>query len=86
MSQDLVEPDRFEDLLSRLEVIVERLESSELSLEEAMDAYQEGVKLAQTGHARLTEAERRIEILSRGGQREEADPDRVMDGGAPVND
>ena len=57
----------FEDLLTRLEGIVGQLESAELSLEDALSAYQEGVKLARQGHAQLERAERRLEALGRDG-------------------
>jgi exodeoxyribonuclease VII small subunit len=54
----------FELLLSRLEEIVGRLENSDLSLEDAIEAYKEGVSLAKDGHARLAEAERVIEEVT----------------------
>lgn len=57
----------FESLVERLENIVEQLESEELSLEDAIDAYREGVSLAREGHGRLTEAERKIEEVTREG-------------------
>lgn len=57
----------FEDLLARLEGIVGQLETAELSLEDALSAYQEGVRLARQGHARLEDAERKLEALARDG-------------------
>jgi len=57
--------ERFEDLLKRLEQRVQALESGDLDLEAALEAYEEGVKLARECHRRLDEAERRIEILRR---------------------
>ena len=62
------EEPRFEHLVTRLEEIVARLESDELSLEDALDAYQEGIQLARAGHARLAEAERRIEEVTQQGR------------------
>lgn len=53
----------FESMIGRLEALVDRLENEELSLEEALAAYQEGVRLARAGHARLGAAERRLEEL-----------------------
>ena len=58
--------ERFEDLLKRLEQRVEALESDDLDLEAALEAYEDGVRLARECHRRLDEAERRIEILRRG--------------------
>ncbi len=57
---------KFEDLLLKLEKIVEKLEKGELSLEESLSAYEEGIKLSKICLKRLDEAERRIEILTRG--------------------
>ena len=53
----------FEDILGRLGVVVERLESGELPLEESLKLFEEGVRLSRSGSARLDEAERRIERL-----------------------
>jgi exodeoxyribonuclease VII small subunit len=69
---------RFEQLIDRLEEIVEQLESNELSLEEAIDAYQEGVEIAKDGHERLAAAERRIEELTRSGDKKTVDPEEVL--------
>ena len=65
-------PKRFEEILERLEGLVGRLESGELSLEESLEAYEHGVRLAQAGTERLDEAERRLEVLS--GQLREGEP------------
>jgi exodeoxyribonuclease VII small subunit len=69
----------FEHLLKRLEGLVERLESNELSLEEAIDAYQAGVALAREGHSRLSEAERRIEEVTRSGDTRPVDADKILE-------
>ena len=53
----------FESSLSELEQIVERLESGELSLDDSLELFEKGVKLARECRSRLQEAERRIEIL-----------------------
>jgi exodeoxyribonuclease VII small subunit len=53
----------FESALARLEAIVERLESGDLPLEEALAAFEEGVALSRRCTAELEAAERRIEIL-----------------------
>ena len=60
----MAETKSFEQILERLEGIVGRLESSDLSLEDAIEAYKEGVSLAKDGHARLSQAERIIEEVS----------------------
>ena len=56
---------RFEEGMAALEGLVARLESGELSLEDALQVFEEGVALVRRLNQRLTEAERRIEILSR---------------------
>ena len=53
----------FEEILSRLSTVVERLESGELPLEESLTLFEEGVRLSRFGAARLDEAERRVERL-----------------------
>ncbi len=55
----------FEEGMATLEAIVSRLESGELSLEEALRAFEQGIGLARVLDQKLTETERRIEILTR---------------------
>jgi exodeoxyribonuclease VII small subunit len=57
------EPARFEDALKRLEEIVSRLERGELTLEESLALYEEGIKLSRFCHTKLEEAEAKIELL-----------------------
>ena len=56
-------PLEFEASMKRLETIVEELESGELTLEDSIARYEEGVKLSRGLTARLDEAEKRIERL-----------------------
>lgn len=56
------EPD-FENTLKQLEEIVSRLENNDLSLEEALKDFEQGIKLAQLGQERLQQAEQHIQIL-----------------------
>lgn len=60
----------FEKSLARLEEVVKRLESAELSLDEAMKLFEEGVTLSRQCQKQLEEAEGRVEILLKkaGGQ------------------
>jgi len=57
---------RFEDGMAALEVLVARLESGELSLEDALRAFEDGVALVRSLNERLTAAEQRVELLVRG--------------------
>lgn len=54
---------RFEDALDELEKVVERLESGELSLEDSLAAFEEGVKLVRYCNQKLSEVEKKIELL-----------------------
>ena len=53
----------FEAALGRLEEIVQRLEKGELPLEESLKLYEEGIALSRHCHAKLEEAEGKIELL-----------------------
>jgi exodeoxyribonuclease VII small subunit len=53
----------FEAALKQLEEIVQRLEKGELALEESLKLYEDGVRLARLCHAKLQEAEGKIELL-----------------------
>lgn len=53
----------FEDAFVRLEQILERMNSGSISLDESLKLYEEADKLITTCSKRLTDAERKIEIL-----------------------
>jgi exodeoxyribonuclease VII small subunit len=57
----------FEAALAKLEEIVKKLENGELSLDSALELFEEGVKLSRFCHTKLEEAERRVEILLKNG-------------------
>ena len=52
-----------EELHQRLRESVEQLESGELSLEGSLAAFEEGVRLVKYCNQKLTEVERKIELL-----------------------
>jgi exodeoxyribonuclease VII small subunit len=54
---------KFEECLTRLEQIVGALEAGNLSLEESLKVFEEGIALARHCARYLDEAERRIERL-----------------------
>jgi exodeoxyribonuclease VII small subunit len=56
---------KFEDALRALEGIVEKLETGDLSLDEALGAFEEGVVLVRHLGEKLTEVEKRVEVLTR---------------------
>lgn len=53
----------FERSLARLEEVVRKLESPQLSLDEAMKLFEEGVTLSRECQKQLEEAEGKVEIL-----------------------
>jgi len=54
----------FEDQLARLEEIVKNLENGQLSLEQSLKLFEEGISLTRQCHGLLEEAEQRISILT----------------------
>jgi len=64
----------FEGALERLEALVDRLEQGDLPLEEALQAFEEGVALTRRCAAQLEDAERRIDVLVKEGARWVARP------------
>ena len=53
----------FEQSLDELEKIVKQLEDGDLPLEKNLELFESGVKLSRECRERLTNAERRIEVL-----------------------
>jgi len=64
----------FEAAIAELETIVKKLEEGDLALEQSLQLYERGVQLSRFCHARLEEAERRIEILNERGELKAAPP------------
>jgi len=54
---------KFEQALEELEKVVERLESGDLSLEDSLASFEEGVRLVKYCNQKLNEVERKIELL-----------------------
>jgi len=50
--------------LAELEVIISKMESGDLSLEDSLKYFEKGVKLHRQCHSALTDAEQRVNILS----------------------
>jgi exodeoxyribonuclease VII small subunit len=63
----------FEQSLTDLQNLVERLENGELSLEDSLTAFEQGVRLTRDCQAALAQAEQKVQILmERDGELEEA--------------
>jgi exodeoxyribonuclease VII small subunit len=68
----------FDQVLAQLRAIVERLEGGNLSLEQSLAAFEEGVRLSRAGSRILDAAEHRVEIL----MRDDGGTDRAVPFGA----
>jgi len=55
--------DEFEKSFQKLEKIVARLEEEELSLDESLKLFEEGVTLSRFCHSKLEEVEKKIELI-----------------------
>ena len=58
-----VKAEKFEMSLKKLEDIVHKLEEGDLSLEDSIKSFEEGMKLVKTCETRLNEVQKKIEIL-----------------------
>lgn len=56
-------PVDFEQSLAQLEALVEKLENSEFTLEQSLQAFEQGVTLTRQCQKALTEAEQKVHIL-----------------------
>jgi exodeoxyribonuclease VII small subunit len=62
-------PDKYGDVVQRLEEVVKKLEGGDLPLEESLRAFEEGIRLVRRGEQLLSDAEKRIEqLLVEGGE------------------
>jgi exodeoxyribonuclease VII small subunit len=54
---------KFETALEELEVVVEQLETGELTLEDSLEAFEKGVGLVKYCNQKLDEVEKKVELL-----------------------
>ncbi|MBI5506660.1 MAG: exodeoxyribonuclease VII small subunit [Deltaproteobacteria bacterium] len=59
---------KFEEAMAELEEVVRRVETGDTPLEESLQAFERGVALVRSLHARLDAVQSRIEELSRGSE------------------
>jgi exodeoxyribonuclease VII small subunit len=62
---DKTQPAAFEETLASLESLVSHMEDGHMSLEEALSAFETGVRLTRECQQALQEAEQRVQMLSR---------------------
>lgn len=55
--------EKFETSLEKLEVVVRRLEEGDLSLDDSLKSFEEGMKLVRLCEERLNEARKKVEVL-----------------------
>jgi len=55
--------ERFDEILSRLRGVVDKLEAGNLPLEESLKFFEEGIALCRRGATILDSAERKVEVL-----------------------
>ena len=71
MARKKTTPD-FEHALAELQTLVERLETGELSLEDALSTFEQGIRLSRECQNALTQAEQKVQLLlERNGEVEE---------------
>jgi exodeoxyribonuclease VII small subunit len=70
----------FEAAIAELEGIVKKLEEGDLPLEKSLELYERGVQLSRFCHARLEDAEKRIEVLNERGELKAASPSLGLPG------
>lgn len=67
----------FASNLERLDVLLRRLETEPLALDEALGVFEEGVSLVKESRAFLENAEQRVTLLTQDGEVLFAAPDEV---------
>jgi len=63
MAQKIPTNKKFEAALEDLELVVEQLETGELSLEDSLEAFEKGVGLVKYCNQKLDEVEKKVELL-----------------------
>ncbi|MCQ6962354.1 exodeoxyribonuclease VII small subunit [Methanolobus chelungpuianus] len=63
MAESLEDDATFEESLEELEALVDRLERGQLLLDESLELFERGMKLARICNRKLSKAERKIEML-----------------------
>lgn len=64
----------FESALEQLESLVTKMEKGQLSLDESLQAFEEGIKLTRTCQEKLKNAEQRVSQLVNDGEQSQLDP------------
>ena len=70
---DKTDPESFESAMEQLETLVSRMETGDLSLEESLKAFEQGVHLTRFCQNQLQKAELKVQELSSKGELIEVD-------------
>ena len=62
---EIPEDKKFEEALQDLEGLVEKLDAGDLTLDASLQAFEDGVALVRFLEDKLTEVEKRVEVLTR---------------------
>jgi exodeoxyribonuclease VII small subunit len=63
VSRKRTTPPDFEQALAELEVLVEKMEQGDLSLEESLQSFERGIQLTRSCQQALQQAEQKVQIL-----------------------
>lgn len=69
----------FEDSLNQLEALIEQMESGELSLEKALENFEQGIQLTRQCQTMLSEAEQKVQLLIENNGQLESKPFDIED-------
>ncbi len=77
------EPIRFEEAMLKLEEVVQKLETGDVPLEDAITLYKKGMELSAYCHGKLQDAEKQlISIIDKEGNKSQFDPTKGADSNA----
>ena len=77
-------PETYGAVVEQLESVVKRLEEGELSLEDSLREFEQGIKLVRRGEEMLGQAERRVEQLLQSEGEDRVAPLNLQNGAAPA--
>lgn len=70
----------FEEQIAELEKIVEKLENGDISLDESLALFEDGIKLTKSCREKLDKAEKRVKVLMKNSTGETVEEDFINDG------
>ena len=76
----------FEEALGSLEALVESMEQGDLSLEESLKAFEQGIRLTRECQQALEQAEQKVELLVKAGDLPQSEPFALDDDSASDHD